>query len=281
MFILLLIIIPFGLLCFRQFCYDKFPPKTAVQKKNFDRNLILVFFLWYMYLFFYLAWFNDWIECQFILGVAILAVTLLSLAKTFSSQDDKHPSLKGFMVFDLLLGLGLTIYLLYIIPDKELQTVAISITAAVYGGFITLVGVAWTIRKSDADRLKEEIAKNKPVFTFGTVYEKRTQNNFDKDCSPSKASQEAFTYECIARIENSNLSSFEMKSITHDGQEFPLEGNVWLIPNNVCMLSFRLNNFKETVLLKVSDAFGREYTYKLIVGLNDDSFTKKTPSFIR
>ena len=60
------------------------------------------------------------------------------------------------MVFDFVLGVGLSIYLIYIIPNEGLQNIIIPIVSAVYGGLLTLVGVAWTIKKSDSDRKQEE-----------------------------------------------------------------------------------------------------------------------------
>lgn len=68
------------------------------------------------------------------------------------------------MLQDFLVGIGLTVYLIYLIPEKELQTIILTIVAALYGGLITLVGVAWTIKKSDKDRKEDEIKHEKPYF---------------------------------------------------------------------------------------------------------------------
>ena len=54
----------------------------------------------------------------------------------------------------MIVGVALTVYLIYIIPDENLQVVVLAIVGALYGGIMTLVGVAWTI-KDGQDREQE------------------------------------------------------------------------------------------------------------------------------
>ena len=103
------------------------------------------------------------IACQFIFGGLTLLTIFVNLSVNFV-QSDKNKLIKRFeLVFDFVLGVGLSIYLIYIIPNPDLQNIIIPIISAVYGGLLTLVGVAWTIRKSDSDRKQEEQQKAKPV----------------------------------------------------------------------------------------------------------------------
>ena len=56
---------------------------------------------------------------------------------------------------DFLWGIAITVYLIFLIPGESLQTIVLTITAAVYGGLLTLVGVAWTI-KDNSEKIKQE-----------------------------------------------------------------------------------------------------------------------------
>lgn len=103
------------------------------------------------------------ITCQFIFGGLTLLTIFVNLSVNFV-QSDKNKLIKRFeLVFDFVLGVGLSIYLIYIIPNPDLKNIIIPIVSAVYGGLLTLVGVAWTIRKSDNDRKQEQEQKAKPV----------------------------------------------------------------------------------------------------------------------
>lgn len=71
----------------------------------------------------------------------------MDLAQSFSYPSNKTSLNKWVMLQNFLIGIGLSIYLIYIIPNNDVRTITIPIVAAVYGGFITLIGVAWTIKK--------------------------------------------------------------------------------------------------------------------------------------
>ena len=95
-----------------------------------------------------------------------MVIIFYNLTKAFINGDSQ---LKFGLIQDFIVGVALTIYLIYIIPNENLQQVVIPIVSAVYGGLLTLVGVAWTIRKSDKDRKEEEIKKAKPVVFISSL----------------------------------------------------------------------------------------------------------------
>lgn len=64
------------------------------------------------------------------------------------------------IVFGIAVGISFAIY--YATKsDNDLQIILTTMLAAVYGGLLTLVGVAWTFKKSDKDRAADYIAKEK------------------------------------------------------------------------------------------------------------------------
>ena len=132
---------------------------TEQQKQVANMNAVKYILFYWLCDFFYFACFQHYLVWQFILGIIIVAVDLCNLAYVFSSSRSKTPFETLGMVQDFLIGIGLTVYLIYIVPDAHLQSILIPIVAAVYGGLLTLSGVAWTIRKGEKDRKEEEKKK--------------------------------------------------------------------------------------------------------------------------
>lgn len=178
---------------------------------------------------------------------------------------------------DFLLGIGFTIYLLYIIPFPLLQEVMIPIVSAVYGGLITLVGVAWTIKKTEKDRKEDEMKKAEPMFSFSMLYGEAFANNYSKICFSSYELDKNYNCESFVVIENSIQSSFEMKSIYHDGKKYQLQGNTKMIsasPNDKCLLSFRFNSPNDIYLI-IEDILGNIFYYRVMVLCNFGKLTKE------
>ena len=123
--------------------------RTEEQRKNGAVNIFKYILLYWLYDLFYMAIFNQWLVLTYVFGIIAVVVIFYNLTKTFLNGAK---ALQMFLPFDLLFGIGLSVYLIYIIPDDDLQNVILTITAAVIGGLLTLVGVAWTIKKGDADR---------------------------------------------------------------------------------------------------------------------------------
>lgn len=115
-------------------------------------------FYWLMDLF-YMAIFNYWtadeqsqtlwLTLQFVFGGLAMVYIFYNLARAFLSNAQKH---WWGLLQDFLWGIAITVYLIFLIPDDALKTIVLSITAAVYGGLLTLVGVAWTIKDTNEKR---------------------------------------------------------------------------------------------------------------------------------
>lgn len=117
-----------------------------------------VCFYWLIDLF-YMAIFNYWmaneqsqtiwLTLQFIFGGLAMVYIFYNLTRAFLSNTKKH---WWGLLQDFLWGIAITVYLIFLIPDASLQTIVLSITAAVYGGLLTLIGVAWTIKDTNDKR---------------------------------------------------------------------------------------------------------------------------------
>lgn len=93
---------------------------------------------------FYISAFNGWKIAFFIFGTIALSIQLANVSTSFLRQNIK---LKAFLVHDFIVAILLTIYLIYSIPNADLKAIVLAIVSAIYGGFIALVGVAWTIKE--------------------------------------------------------------------------------------------------------------------------------------
>ena len=157
---LVAVVIPFAFIHFQLWSQKKLSFADD-QKKN--ANVVTVKYILYFWFLdcLYMVIFNQWILWIYILGIITLVKIFYGLAVTFLGKKQKNAILDISIVFDFLLGVGLTVYLIYLIPDEfnNLQTIVTAIIAAVYGGLLTLVGVAWTIKKGDKDR-KEDLERH-------------------------------------------------------------------------------------------------------------------------
>ena len=128
----------------------------------------LLLFYWSCDLFYMSCFINNLI-CKYIFGGIVMLIIFINLATEFTFPKNKRNAFEKYaMLQDFLVGIGLTIYLIYIIPNLTIQEIVIPIIAAVYGGLITLVGVSLTIKKSDKDRKEDETKKARPVFSYMT-----------------------------------------------------------------------------------------------------------------
>lgn len=242
-------------------------PPTEEQKKISSLNCLkYIFFYWLLDLL-YMAWFNNWIVWVFIFGGLIIVIVFYSLSSGFTSSKKRSGLENAGFIQDFIIGVSLTIYLLYIIPDPSLQEIMVPLISAIYGGLITLVGVAWTIKKSDKDRKDDEVKRAEPLFSFSMLHTEPSINNYKKLCISSYETK--FNYECEAYfvLENSNQSAFEMKSIYHDGKKYELEGNTRMIPaspNDECLVSFLFNS-PEDIYLEIEDILGNLFYYEVKV----------------
>lgn len=144
------------------------------EEKTLSLNVVRYILLYWLCDLFYMSIIIDNIYCKYVFGGCVMLIIFYNL----SSIVINHTTIKGnwFIVFDFVIGVGISIYLIYIIPNEDLRTVVLAIVAAVYGGMMTLVGVAWTIKKGDKDRKddmqrieqerqEEERRKYRPVFS--------------------------------------------------------------------------------------------------------------------
>lgn len=103
------------------------------------------------------------------IGVAILYLVLTTLfinAFIFMTSSDRYKFSKimSAILFVATMVTSFPFYIEWCGVSGEHFTTFVNVYSALVGGGLTLIGVAWTIRKSDKDRRLDEIDKYKPTF---------------------------------------------------------------------------------------------------------------------
>lgn len=130
---------------------------TIEQKKTTRINLIKYILFYWLADAFYISIFSHSLLWQFITGGLCMIIIFTNLSNLVISRKIVS---KVAMLHDFVAGIAITVYLIYIIPDDSLQNIVLIIASALYGGLITLVGVAWTIkdghrREAESKRLEK------------------------------------------------------------------------------------------------------------------------------
>lgn len=174
---LLAIVFPFGIINLRLRFITK---DIYTDKQIISANIVTVKYIFYFWVLdcLYMAIFNQWIICIYILGAVALIKIFYDSAVTFIGKTAKSKIENICLVWDFIIGVSLSVYLIYLIPDsyKGLQTIVTSIVAALYGGLLTLLGVAITIKKGERDRLEDERNKHIPYLNLVKFGDTETPN---------------------------------------------------------------------------------------------------------
>lgn len=257
----LFLFIPVGFAYWGVLCTKKHNP-TEQQKKNMNVTLGKCTLLFWLYDLLFMAIFNQWHVMIYIFGLLSIVIIFTNVICVFLSENKL---LNKMISFDLLVGVGLSVYLIYLLPDEQLKTIVTAVVAALYGGILTLVGVAWTIRHSDKERKDEEKKKAKPIFTFNMVLDEIKDIRTKKVCFD--VADNGIEYEChvVAELENSDHALFEVKRVFHDGKWNEIEGNTVVLPNKSVYFDFRFNYDVNNLFLEVKDGLDNSYYYEIKV----------------
>jgi len=281
-FTLIIIAIPYGLYNIKKLAIKRVKPTKEQESKGNQRFFVLCLFYW-LCDFFYMTFIINNLTWRFILGGLIMVIVFYNLSKAFISGN------KVFsfgLIQDFIVGISLTVYLIYIIPNKELQDIIIPIIAAVYGGLLTLVGVAWTIksnnkdRKADLERIENERKEEErkkfipflrldlPEKAIGAVNTHFGQGlDFDKKQDLEKLSNNKFYCYKINDFSVKNLSRecIIIESIVVDGEERIFNGDKLVESGKSTWVKTTENwlvnsaNILKSIKLKCKDLIGNSY----------------------
>ena len=261
-FAIIAVSIPIGCVSVKAWAESKNTYSTEQVKVANVRLGKYIMFYWLLDLF-YMACFNQWLVLQFVFGGLAMLIVFYSLTVAFLSEIKTN---KWLLLTDFILGIGLTVYLIYIIPNDDLRNIIIPIVSAVYGGLLTLVGVAWTIKDNNNKKRQDELNKAKPMFSLMTDFYVALNSVYPTIpfYIPNYSSLNDVHY--ISLFINSDTSSFYVKSVYAQsfGLLTPTTNNV-VLKNQHFKIIINSDNAHEdkVVFLTLEDVFGRLFYYEL------------------
>lgn len=178
-------------------------------------------------------------------------------------------------VLSALVVISATIVLIYIIPERleKLQTIITAIVSAVYGGLLTLVGVAWTIKYGEKQKREDELARAKPLFTFNIVTDREINVHNRKVClvednrTPNTLAEAVKLpdgIESFFELENSLNATFVVKRFYFDCSWHITSANNIVLPGNKIYIQLYRKNVIEHPVMEVEDIYGRRFYYDLM-----------------
>lgn len=251
---------------------------TSEQITNSKKNCVkYVLFYWLIDLF-YMSIFNYWqtsgdsqkiwFALQFVFGGLAMVYIFYNLTRVFLANGEKH---WGGLLQDFVLGILTTIYLIFLLPnDSGLQTITATIIAAVYGGLLTLIGVAWTIRRQDDINREQEKKAYRPIAVVQldlprevvVLYIKKVDCNtisFDKNeiCSIPVYIQTVF-------LNNTDFCNFYLLGLIVNGEKILVEPKQYIQREKSFAISFNqkviyTKNSINKISLYTQDLLGNFY----------------------
>ena len=273
--ILLFFIVPATVIFWRKIAVTAHGQSGYNKPKFIGVSIFQTLFYWLLGAFHLCAIFNV-LSWTFIFGVISMVIIFYNLANVFINKVGTSKTLNKLgLLQDFIVGLVITVYLIYIIPKefKTLQTIITAVVAAVYGGLLTLTGVAWTIRHSERQKRDDDLAKAKPLFTFNIFVEENPKVNNRKIClvgedleggSFDKDAQSVKAIKSYMDIENSPQCTFIIKRFYFDRKWHRVFSNNTLLPNNRIIVDLARVDLAEHPIMEIEDIFGRKFYYDLM-----------------
>lgn len=209
----------------------------------------------------YLVYFYNDLFAEYFAGLIFIAIIFAVISYLFINDMIKEPYDKFGFGLDFVIIIGLSAYLIFRIPNEKMQTIVLAVFSAIIGGLITLIGVAWTIKKSDKDRKREEIFKNKPYFIIEPL---KICDFKEPEGYICKEDSRPFFKKCYiyAKIKNSNNSMFKLNRIYCDKEFNSFSANNVVIPGCELIFQFTINSEKN-IFLEVLDSLENSYLYEI------------------
>lgn len=246
---------------------------TKEERQKIILNVVKYILLYWLFDLTYMGIFNNWFWATIIFGTLAVTFVFYNLVLAFFNIVE---SLRVWLVLELLFGMGIAIYLIYIIPNETLQSIIVAIVAAVFGGMFTLIGVAWTFKKGDMDRKEDERKKNIPYMKVvhgikescevcAHIYKGIDLSNTKELEKVNGNSLYLITIQdCI--MKNISESNIILEGMFFDDKRYDFSDQVILEKGEVCNIrttdnhSIAVPNLESTLNLIVKDTMGNVYS---------------------
>lgn len=239
----------------------------TIQRSDEERrtgaiNIFKHTLLYWLYDLLFMAFFNEWDILIYVFGIIAVVVIFYNATKVFLKEIKLFQSL---LPFEFISGLVLAVCLIYKIPEKTLQNIVLTIVAAVVGGLITLLGVAWTIKSNYKDKRNDDRKKNIPYIAMGAL---DTTGH-----AGTKIKIEEHGYFLSAHMLSDTI--FIFKGVLRDNQFVKAEHLI--APKSDFSVQMNIQDYDEVYLIG-SDVLGNHYSFALSCYIRENSKTKMVAS---
>lgn len=244
--------------------------KDVERHKNDFANVVKNIALYWFVDLFYMSVFNYWIiyienqtfnttwlSLQFVFGILSLVIITFNLTQVFLNGQK---SLWFFMALELVIALITCGYLIFIIPNCNIQEIVLTVVSALIGGILTLVGVAWTIKQTHKDDYNKDVQKNTPYLC--------------KASDPVGSSMKIEIYpngNYFLGVELISDAIFIFRGALFDNKLYSQKRLI--APKSSFTVVLNVQDFKEIALIG-SDIFGNIYRFDLDIHTKQSSKTK-------
>jgi len=244
------------------------PSEEAKQKSSL--NIMKSILLYWLIDLLYMSIFNDWLIPTFIFGILSIVIIFFNLTNAFLNGAK---SLRFFIVLEMILALIMSGYLIFIIPNDSLQEIVLTITAALYGGVLTLVGVAWTIKKGDSERQELDRRNARPFLGIINCLSGKsiTANNNSIQFCRNDADKSLRMKLCCG-LENSDKCIFYLDKVQVDGIDYYPDSSMLISKNEIFSIYImETNEWKErdkTIRMFITDINYEQRVFDVLTGKN-------------
>lgn len=245
-------------------------PSHKVAQKISLNTVKSVFLYWFIDLL-YMSIFNDLLIFTFVFGILSLVIIFFNLTNAFLNGAK---SLRFFIALELIIALALSGYLIFIIPNESIQEIVLTIVSSLYGGMLTLVGVAWTIKRQDDIHQEQEIKAYRPIVLVQTNIPDETKvfkiNNLNCDAITFEANKinKISTYIQTIFLHNTDFAHFYLLGLIINEEKILIETKQYIHKDDAFAITFNRKILYstsdiDTVSLYVQDLLGNYYEIPL------------------
>lgn len=275
---LIIISTPFSF-CFINYWYRLKNKPTKEQKVNFKRNAAKYTLFYYVLDLFYMSFIIDNLICRYVFGGIVILYIFYNSTKAFINNI--KPRILS-IVHDVFIGLGITIYLIFIISNDDLRNVVTGIVSAVFGGYVTLLGVAWTIKDNSRNRKEDERLSKVPYLYIVKEDYDKTFKSFAPVLDEAFKTFNDETKHCISInefiIKNSYNSDCVPCGFVLNGKFYNFD-NMFFVERNKCFKveiarnhTLNSNQYEVTLSIIVKDVLDNFYQFDCELNLENNDY---------
>lgn len=199
------------------------------------------------------------------IGVLYLLVTTIAIHSFINKKKNSRPvsSLLGWITLFIALLISFPFYVRSLNISVEQFDIFLSVYAALIGGGVTLLGVAWTIKQNNDDKKNDIRLQNKPIM-YALILNWIQESHYAPiELCLASEKKLSTTKIFLKTLVNTDIAIAIVKKVTINDVTFIPETNNVLAKNQAYnfVLSLTGISINDTIMLHVEDIFGTPYCY--------------------